>query len=58
VEFKARMSGKIVTTVQFLTFVALLAIPGWVTALLWVVAVTSAYSIVDYTLALWRARVR
>jgi CDP-diacylglycerol---glycerol-3-phosphate 3-phosphatidyltransferase len=58
VQFKARMSGKIVTTVQFLTFVALLAVASWVTPLLWVVAVTSAYSIVDYTLALWRARVR
>lgn len=58
VQFKARMSGKVVTTVQFLTFVALLAIPSWVTPLLWVVALTSAYSIVDYTLALWRARAR
>ena len=58
VQFKARMSGKVVTTVQFLTFIALLAVHRWVTPLLWVLAVTSAYSIADYTLALWRARVR
>ena len=58
VQFKARMSGKIVTTVQFVTFIALLAVRPWVTPLLWIVGITSAYSIVDYTLALWRARVR
>lgn len=57
VQFKARMSGKIVTTMQFLTFIALLAIPAWVTPLLWIVGFTSAYSIGDYTMALWRARV-
>ena len=58
VQFKARMSGKIVTTMQFLTFIALLAIRPWVTPLLWIVGFTSAYSIADYTMALWRARVQ
>lgn len=58
VEFKARVSGKIVTVLQFVTFVGLLRLPGIVTPCLWLVGVASAYSIVDYTLALWRARAR
>jgi len=56
VEFKARLSGKLVTVLQFLTFVALLRFPDHVTPWLWVVGIASAYSIVDYTYALWRAR--
>jgi len=58
VQFKARMSGKVVTALQFATFVAVLRFPQWVTLGLWLVGLTSAYSIVDYTLALWRARAR
>ena len=58
VEFKARMSGKVVTTLQLFTFVMLLRAPAWVTPCLWLVGVASAVSIVDYTLALWRARAR
>ncbi len=58
VEFKARMSGKIVTVLQLATFVCVLRFPDWVTRCLWAVGLTSAYSIVDYTLALWRARAR
>ena len=56
VEFKARFSGKLVTVLQFVTFVALLRYPQWVTACLWVVGITSLYSVIDYTVALWRAR--
>jgi phosphatidylglycerophosphate synthase len=58
VEFKARASGKIVTVLQLFTFVMLLRVPAWVTPCLWLVGIASAISIVDYTLALWRARVR
>ena len=58
VQFKARMSGKVVTVLQFATFIALLRFPQWVTLGLWLVGLTSVYSIVDYTLALWRARAR
>jgi phosphatidylglycerophosphate synthase len=58
VQFKARMSGKIVTVLQFATFVAILRFPQWVTLGLWLVGLTSVYSIADYTLALWRARAR
>jgi phosphatidylglycerophosphate synthase len=56
VEFKARFSGKLVTVLQFITFIALLRFPGLVTACLWLVGLASAYSVVDYTYALWRAR--
>lgn len=58
VQFKARYSGKLVTGLQFATFIALLRFPRWTTACLWAVGVTSAFSIVDYTFALWRARAR
>ena len=58
VEFKARFSGKLVTVLQLTTFVCLLRFPAWVNICLWAVGITSAYSIVDYTLALWRARAR
>jgi len=58
VEFKARLSGKIVTVLQMVVFVALLKLPVAVPWLLWLVAIASLYSIVDYTLALWRARLR
>ena len=56
VEFKARMSGKVVTVLQLITFVCLLGLPSFVTPMLWLVGITSVYSIVDYTFALWRAR--
>ncbi len=56
VEFKARLAGKLVTVLQFLTFVALLRFPQYVRPCLWAVGVASAYSIMDYTYALWRAR--
>jgi cardiolipin synthase len=58
VEFKARFSGKLVTVLQLVTFVALLEFPEWITPLLWVVGIVSLYSVVDYTYALWLARAR
>jgi phosphatidylglycerophosphate synthase len=57
VQFKARLSGKIVTALQFAAFFALLEFRTWVTPLLWLVGIASLYSIIDYTYALWRARV-
>lgn len=56
VQFKARISGKLVTVLQFAAFIALLRFPGFVTPCLWLVGAASLYSITDYTLALWRAR--
>jgi cardiolipin synthase (CMP-forming) len=58
VEFRARISGKIVTVMQLVTFVAILRAPAALTACLWLVAVTSVFSIADYTLVLWRARAK
>ena len=58
VEFKARWSGKVVTVLQLATFVALLRFPAWATLGLWLVGITSAVSIADYTLTLWRERAR
>jgi cardiolipin synthase (CMP-forming) len=58
VPFQARISGKLVTVLQLITLAALLVIPDVAPWLLAVVAVASVLSIVDYTLALWRARAR
>lgn len=58
VRFRARWSGKLVTVLQFATFVALLRIPPAVTACLWLVGLASVSSIADYTFALWRERAR
>jgi cardiolipin synthase (CMP-forming) len=58
VEFCARVSGKLVTVLQMLTFAALLRVQSWVTPCLWLVGLASLYSVVDYTYALWRERAR
>lgn len=56
VQFKARFSGKLVTVLQMITFVALLRFPQWITPGLWLVGIASLASIADYTFALWRER--
>jgi CDP-diacylglycerol--glycerol-3-phosphate 3-phosphatidyltransferase len=56
VTFQARFVGKVVTVLQLLTLAAVLVYPTAVRALLAAVAFASVVSIVDYTLALWRAR--
>lgn len=58
VAFKARLLGKVVTVLQLLTLAAVLVVPAVLRPLLATVAVASALAIADYTLALWRARVR
>lgn len=58
VEFKARYLGKVVTTLQLATFIAILAYPDLVTFLVLLVGIASAAAIVDYTYALWQARAR
>ena len=58
VQFKARVPGKIVTALQFVTLLAALLAPAMVNALVAAVAVGAAWAIVDYTFALWRARAR
>ena len=58
VEFKARYAGKLVTVLQLATFVVIVVAPRYVTALVAAVGVASAAAVLDYTLALWRARAR
>jgi cardiolipin synthase (CMP-forming) len=55
-EFKARWLGKLVTILQFLTLLSVLVAPTLAGPLLVFVAAASAWSIVDYTAVLWRAR--
>lgn len=56
VDFKARLSGKAVTALQFLALLLLIRWPEHVPAVLWAVGIASAVAVVDYTFALWRAR--
>lgn len=58
VQFRARPAGKFVTVLQFLTFIAVMVRPAWVTGLLGAVLATSCWAVIDYTLALWRERAR
>jgi len=57
VTFKARLTGKLVTTFQLIVLLAVPLVPSAVRPLVIVVGVLSVWSIIDYTLALWRARV-
>lgn len=58
VAFRARLSGKIVTTLQLLALLALLMQPHRAGTLITLVGITSLWAIVDYTLMLWRERER
>ncbi len=58
VQFRSRPAGKFVTVLQFLTFVAIMARPAWVTPLLGAVLAASCWAVIDYTLGLWRERAR
>ena len=56
--FRARMLGKIVTVLQLVTLVTILILPELTDFLIASIAVVSAASVVDYTIALWRGRAR
>lgn len=56
--FRARMLGKIVTVLQLVALVAVLVAPAYTTLLVVGIGILSAAAIVDYTVALWRARAR
>ena len=58
ITFRARMAGKIVTTLQLATLIAVLVRPDLVGILVTVVGILSVIAVVDYTLLLWRERVR
>jgi cardiolipin synthase len=54
--FKARMSGKVVTVLQLATVLALVLHSALLRPLVWLVGATSLWAIVDYTLLLERQR--
>ncbi|HEX6251632.1 MAG TPA: CDP-alcohol phosphatidyltransferase family protein [Gemmatimonadaceae bacterium] len=56
--FEARLLGKTVTVLQLSFLVIVLLLPVLSDALVLAIGVLSAASIVDYTIALWRARAR
>lgn len=58
VVFRARLLGKAVTVLQLATLVAVLVWPAAIQGMVLAIGILSAGSILDYTLALWRARVR
>jgi cardiolipin synthase len=58
VVFRARLLGKAVTVLQLATLITALVLPRATDGLIIAIALLSAMSIVDYTLALWRARLR
>lgn len=56
--FEARLLGKTVTVLQLSFLVIVLLFPAMSDGLVLAIGVLSAASIVDYTIALWRARAR
>jgi cardiolipin synthase len=58
IPFQARLIGKVVTALQLVTFLAVLLVPSTVNALVIVVGTLGLAATVDYTLMLWRQRVR
>ncbi len=58
ITFRARLAGKIVTALQLLVLVSVLVRPELVPRLIPVVGVIAVIAVVDYTLLLWRERVR
>jgi hypothetical protein len=58
IPFQARMIGKAVTAAQLVTFLAVLVLPSTVNVLVIVVGTLGVAATIDYTLMLWRMRVR
>ncbi len=58
ITFRARLAGKVVTALQLLILVAVLVRPELIPVLVPVIGVVAVIAVVDYTLLLWRERVR
>jgi len=56
VPFRARLAGKLVTTLQLLALIVVLVAPRGASWAIGAVGVVSIIAIADYTLALWHAR--
>jgi len=57
IPFRARWPGKVVTALQFASFLAVLVTPSLVTPLIVVAFGIGLVATVDYTLMLWRERI-
>jgi cardiolipin synthase (CMP-forming) len=58
ITFRARLAGKLVTTLQLATLIAVLLRPEMVGGLITAVGIVAVIAVIDYTLLLWRERVR
>lgn len=58
ITFRARLAGKLVTVFQLAAFIAVLVLPAWVSVLVLLVAILGLIATTDYTLMLWRERLR
>jgi phosphatidylglycerophosphate synthase len=58
IPFQARLIGKAVTVVQLATFLAVLVAPALTNVMVIAVATLGVAATIDYTLMLWRERVR
>jgi phosphatidylglycerophosphate synthase len=58
ITFKARLLGKAVTGLQLLTFLVVLLRPALTDLMVWFVFLVGVAATVDYTLMLWRERMR
>ncbi|HXY30589.1 MAG TPA: CDP-alcohol phosphatidyltransferase family protein [Gemmatimonadaceae bacterium] len=56
--FTARLSGKVVTSLQLAVLFVLVLRPQWMRWAIWPIAAASLWAITDYTLQLHRERVR
>ena len=56
--FRARLLGKLVTVVQLIALVTIVVLPELTDVLVATIGIVSVASIIDYTIALWRGRVR
>jgi len=58
ITFKARLLGKAVTVLQLLAVLVVLLRPALTDGMVWCVFLVGAVATVDYTLMLWRERVK
>ncbi len=58
VEFRARKPGKLVTVLQMLTLLVALMIPARAGMMVVLTGLASVVAVADYTMVLWRERVR
>jgi cardiolipin synthase (CMP-forming) len=58
IPFQARLIGKLVTGAQLFTFLVVLLRPSWTSTCVWIVGALGLAATIDYTLMLWRERLR